>query len=647
METKHLIMGTAGHVDHGKTALIRALTGFDCDTHKQEKERGITINLGFTHLDLPQGNSIGIIDVPGHADFIKTMISGACGMDFVLLIIAADEGIMPQTREHLEIMKLMGIKQGLIALTKVDTVDEELTELAMEEARDFVADSFLADADIFPVSALKDHGIAELIHAIEAMVQAIPAKSDSGNFRMYIDRQFVQPGFGVIVNGSVLSGAISSNDPVYLLPSQRELRIRRMERHGAEVTRIQAGDRASINLVGLKQKDFKRGMMLSSHPLDPTRLVDGRLSIFAPDIQLGLWSQVLFLSGTIRCMARMHLLDRDTVQAGEQALVQIYLPEDVVVQSDDHFILRNSSGDTTIGGGQIVDPYPLHHRRRRKGSIEEVSNMASGQLGMRIAAEVKKHIIPLTHREIATNLNLVADEIIPSIFNELPDYVVFFQHKDDIVLLEKKRATAWQNKILALLEKHHKENPFIKEGKSFNELMGIFPDAKAAPYKLALTVILEHLRSHDKIAQVDTTWILAGHTVSTDETFLKQIGDIEAYVQKNNGLYSLKELTETFQDTIKPSRLKQMLSYLVEQNNLVLFQLQYVHRDTLQKAQELITKYLLDKPEGITIAEFRDAMATNRTTALFLLEWFDKQNVTLRNDNVRILTKRYRDSLDL
>jgi hypothetical protein len=177
--------------------------------------------------------------------------------------------------------------------------------------------------------------------------------------------------------------------------------------------------------------------------------------------------------------------------------------------------------------------------------------------------------------------------------------------------------------------------------------MGIFPDAKAAPYKLALTVILEHLRSHDKIAQVDTTWILAGHTVSTDETFLKQIGDIEAYVQKNNGLYSLKELTETFQDTIKPSRLKQMLSYLVEQNNLVLFQLQYVHRDTLQKAQELITKYLLDKPEGITIAEFRDAMATNRTTALFLLEWFDKQNVTLRNDNVRILTKRYRDSLDL
>lgn len=645
METKHLIMGTAGHVDHGKTALIRALTGFDCDTHKQEKERGITINLGFTHLDLPHGNSIGIIDVPGHADFIKTMISGACGMDFVLLIIAADEGIMPQTREHLEIMKLMGLKQGLIALTKTDTVDEELTELAMEEARDFVADSFLADAEIFPVSALKGDGIGQLINAIEQMVQSLPAKNDSGNFRMYIDRQFVQPGFGVIVNGSVLSGAISSTSPVYLLPSKRELRIRRMERHGSEVTRIQAGDRASINLVGLKQKDFKRGMMLSATPLDATRLVDARLSIFAPNIQLGLWSQVLFLSGTIRCMARMHLLDRDTVQAGEQTLVQIYLPEEVVVQIDDHFILRNSSGDTTIGGGQIVDPYPLHHRRRRKGSIEEVSNMASGKLGMRIAAEVKKHIIPLTHKEIANNLNLVADEIIPAIFNELPGYVIFFQHSDDIVLLEKKRATAWQNKVLSLLEKHHKENPFIKEGKSFNELMGIFPDAKATPYKRALTILLEHLKKNGKIAQVETTWVLAGHTVSTDESFLKEIDTIETYIQKNDGLFSLKELTEAFQATIKPSRLKQMLSYLVEQNRLVLFQLKYVHQDTLQKAQAVVTKCLLNKPEGITIAEFRDAMATNRTSALFLLEWFDKQNVTLRNDNVRVLTKRYRESL--
>lgn len=638
-------MGTAGHVDHGKTALIRALTGFDCDTHKQEKERGITINLGFTHLDLPQGNSIGIIDVPGHADFIKTMISGACGMDFVLLIIAADEGIMPQTREHLEIMKLMGLEHGLIALTKIDMVDEELTELAREEAREFVAGSFLADADIFAVSALKGDGIKELIEAIECMVQTLPAKSDTGNFRMYIDRQFVQPGFGVIVNGSVLSGAISANDPVYLLPSQRELRIRRMERHGAEVERIQAGDRASINLVGLKQKDFKRGMMLSAQPLDSTRLVDGRLSIFAPDIQLGLWSQVLFLSGTIRCMARMHLLDRDTVQAGEEALVQIYLPEEIVVQISDHFILRNSSGDTTIGGGQIVDPYPLHHRRRRKGSIEEVSNMASGNLGMRIAAEVKKHIIPLTHTEIANNLNIEADETIPAIFNELPGYVIFFQYKDDIVLLEKKRATAWQNKILALLEKHHEENPFIKEGKSFNEMMGIFPDAKATPYKLALTVILEHLQKNGKIAQVDTTWILSSHTVSTDDSILQQIAEIEAFVQKDDGLYSLKELTEVFQTTIKASRLKQMLSYLVEQNQLVLFQLKYVHQETLNRAKKVITDLLRAKPEGITISEFRDAMATNRTSALFLLEWFDKQNITLRNNNVRVLTKRYRESL--
>lgn len=643
METKHIIMGTAGHVDHGKTALIRALTGFDCDTHKQEKERGITINLGFTHLDLPSGNSIGIIDVPGHADFIKTMISGACGMDMVLLIIAADEGIMPQTREHLEIMKLLGVKQGIIVLTKTDTVDEELAELAMEEAREFVAHSFLEAAPILPVSAITGAGIPQLIQAIEEMIQQMPAHIVAGNFRMYIDRQFVQPGFGVIVNGSVLSGAITQTDPVYLLPPGKELRIRRMERHGKEVHSIQAGDRASINLVGLKQKEFKRGMLLSGRLLNTTRLIDCRLLIFAEDITLGLWSQVMFFSGTIRLMARMHLLNADIATAGNDALVQIYLPEDVVLQADDHFIVRNSSGDATIGGGQVIDPYPLHHRRRRKGAIEEVSQMASGNVGLRIAAEVKKHIVPLTHVEIAENLDLEADEIIPVIFNELPGTVQFYQHKTNIVLMDKKRATAWQNKVLALLEKHHAENPFIQEGKSFHELMGIFPDAKAASYKLALTVLLEHLQKNNKVELLGNSWILAGHQVTTNDDFLREIAEIEAFINGDNATYTLKELGEKFHDRYKPSRLKQMLSYLVEQKKIVLFQLQYVHTETLETTKKRLMTLMKSKPDGITVAEFRDAIASNRSTALFLLELLDKQGITRRLDNVRVLTSKYRE----
>ncbi|MBN1326426.1 MAG: GTP-binding protein, partial [Candidatus Cloacimonetes bacterium] len=212
MLEKHLIMGTAGHVDHGKTSLIRALTGFDCDTHKEEKQRGITINLGFTHLNLPDGNSIGIVDVPGHADFIKTMVSGACGLDLVLMVIAADEGIMPQTREHLLIMDQLEIKQGLIALTKIDLVDEDLQDLAKEEIAEFTRNSFLQDCPVIPVSIMNNVGVAQLIEAISNLTADTPERKSRGHFRMYIDRIFSQPGFGTIVNGSILSGEISRQE---------------------------------------------------------------------------------------------------------------------------------------------------------------------------------------------------------------------------------------------------------------------------------------------------------------------------------------------------------------------------------------------------------------------------------------------------
>ncbi|MFO7897299.1 MAG: selenocysteine-specific translation elongation factor [Candidatus Cloacimonadales bacterium] len=326
MSKKHLIMGTAGHVDHGKTTLIKALTGFDCDTHQQEKKRGITINLGFTHLDLASGNSLGIVDMPGHADFINTMVAGASGIDFVLLIIAADEGVMPQTVEHLEIMKLLEIKQGLVVLTKADLVDAELLELAQEEVREFVEDSFLQDAPIIPVSGATQAGIEELLTALDKLVAAIPQRSAEGVFRMFIDRIFTIEGIGTIVNGSVLSGSIAAEDILYLLPVEKEVRIRRIERHGQETQRIMAGDRAALNLVGLKKAEFAKGMLLSDRRLAPTEMVDAKLTIFQPDFSLNRWSQLIFLIGTVRMTAKLHLLDREVLASEESGLVQIHLP---------------------------------------------------------------------------------------------------------------------------------------------------------------------------------------------------------------------------------------------------------------------------------------------------------------------------------
>jgi selenocysteine-specific elongation factor len=343
VEQKHVIMGTAGHVDHGKTALIRALTGFDCDTHQEEKRRGITINLGFTHLAIDDQNSIGIVDVPGHADFINTMISGAAGIDFVLLVIAADEGIMPQTYEHLEIMKLLQIKNGFVVLTKVDLVDDDLIELAMEEISEFKAGTFLENAPILPFSIVNNYGLEAIVSQIKSISDSVIPKSSEGIFRMYIDRIFSVQGFGTIVNGSVLSGKTSLQDDLFLLPENREIRIRNMQRHGKNVETIFAGDRGSLNIVGLKKNEFQRGMLLVNQPIKTTQLIDVRLSLFKNAKSLTVWNQVIFLLQTYKLMVKVHLLDKNSLRAGETAVAQLYLPVEIVALIEIHPILSHSA----------------------------------------------------------------------------------------------------------------------------------------------------------------------------------------------------------------------------------------------------------------------------------------------------------------
>ncbi len=536
MNSKHLIMGTAGHVDHGKTALIKALTGFDCDTHKQEKQRGITINLGFTHLDLPEGNSIGIVDVPGHSDFIKTMVSGASGIDFVLLVVSGDESIMPQTREHLAIMQILGIKYGLIALTKIDLIDEELSEIAKSEIKDLVNGTFLENAPIIKVSSLKNLGISELIQSISEIVKIIPEKSPYGTFRMYIDRIFVQPGFGVIVNGSVISGSVKKENLLYLLPIKKEVRVRRIEHHGKEVEQVKAGDRASLNLAGFKKKDFERGMILTNKLIRATSLIDANFQLFQNDVSLGLWSQVLFLMGTVRLMTRIHLLDKNILKSNESGLIQIYLPQPIITQIEDSFILRNSSGTITLGGGKVIDPYPLHHRRRRKEQIENVERLAEGRLNEIIAVEVRKSLVSITSEQIAEKINIPNDDLIPVIFQELPKDIVFFLSMDKILLMEKKRKIAIQNKILNQLIEFHKENPLLEYGRTFNELMGIFGNQKKEILMLTLELILQDLEENHKIKRVNKTWAIFSHKVELDDKFKTKISEVEQKV-----LYSEKK----------------------------------------------------------------------------------------------------------
>ena len=641
MNLKHLIMGTAGHVDHGKTALIKALTGFDCDTHKQEKQRGITINLGFTHLDLPEGNSIGIVDVPGHSDFIKTMVSGASGIDFVLLVISGDESIMPQTREHLAIMQVLGIKHGLIALTKIDLIDDELSELAESEIQDFVKGTFLENAPILKVSSQTNDGISELILSISEIVKIIPEKSSIGTFRMYIDRIFIQPGFGVIVNGSVISGSIQKENLLYLLPTNKEVRIRRIEHHGKEVEQVKAGDRASLNLVGFKKKDFKRGIILTSKLIKATSLIDANFQLFQNDVSLGLWSQVLFLMGTVRLMARIHLLNKNILKSGESGLIQIYLPQHIVAQIEDSFILRNSSGTITLGGGKIIDPYPLHHRRRRKEQIENVEKIAKCELNELIAVEVQKSLMPITDDQIAEKLNIQKDDLIPVIFQELPKDIVFFQTKDKILLLEKKRATALKNKILNQLIEFHKKNPLLEQGKTFNELTSIFGNQKKEIIKLTLELMLQDLEENHKVKKKNKTWIIASHKVELNEKFQTQINEVEEKVLlSEKKVTNFQELASQLQE-ISLQNIRQILVHLISTEKIYLIQMKYIHSDFMNECHKQLISYLNKNPHGITVSYFRDLMKINRANALILLGFFDTEGITIRKGDVRVLTKKF------
>lgn len=647
MDTKHLIMGTAGHVDHGKTTLIKALTGYDCDTHKQEKERGITINLGFSHLDLPNGNSVGIVDVPGHADFIKTMVAGACGIDFVLLVIAADEGIMPQTKEHLEIMKTLGITKGIIVLNKIDLVDKELLELATEEIIDFVKDSFLHDAPIIQISSYTKQGLEELINEISTLVDSVPQRKTEGLFRMYIDRIFTQEGFGTIVNGSIISGTISKNEPVYLLPNEKELRIRRLEHHGKEVSQVSAGDRASFNLVGFKQKDFKHGMVLSNKKIKSTKLIDINLNIYQNDVTLGLWNQVIFLLGTNRIMVRIHLLDRDHLKSGESCLAQVYLPHPIITQYNDKFIIRNSSGNLTLGGGYVVDPYPLHHRRRRETQVEIVKKIAGGKLEEMVAAEVRKSALPISQKTIAEYLDVTPDDLIEIIFQKLPGDIVFYQSNDETILLNKKMNTAYQNKILTGLKDFHIKNPLKNSGRTFKELMGIFGEDQNEVTKITLTEILQNLEDKVKLRKEGKTWVLTSHEIKLSNEIKTMIKKTDKLIRsKGNNSVDPAELYDLAVDeNISKKQMEQIISYLIDNRNIYFLQQKYFHSELVNEAKKIIVEQLVETTEGIKVSQLRDLLNTNRGTAMILLEFFDSENITLRKGNFRFLTKKFKDKM--
>jgi len=642
----HFILGTAGHVDHGKTALIKALSGIDCDTHPEEKIRGITINLGFAHIDFPSGISIGIVDVPGHKDFINTMISGACGIDFVMLVIAADSGVMPQTLEHLHIMQMFGIKSGIVVVTKADLADEEMLMIVEEDINELLKNTFLQDCPVFKVSSKTGEGIGELRDYLSQLNLAGTGGSEDGAFRMFIDRIFSVSGFGTVVTGSVLSGSLKVEDKIYLQPGEKELRVKRLEKHGKEVQEVSAGNRAAINLSGLKKEEFRRGMVLCDRIINPTQMIDARIKIISNSKKINLWSNVIFLSGTYESQARVHLIDADNLKCGESALAQIHLDQLFIARAGDKFIIRNSSGDMTLGGGEIIDPHPLHHRRRTEKLVSQLKSISGGRLTEVIAAEVRKNRLPVTLECIVLNLNIPLSEITDFFAGTLPDDITYYnsQEDDTVYLMSSDLVNRVKQRIIKSIENYHKRNPLDEEGKTFEELMGVFGVNRNPSVEGFMKCLLDNMIKDDMLKKSADTWIVKTHTVKLTDEDKKHIKFVEVF-HKNNAMNTplMSELIpKAYKFGITEEKLNQIILYLVRQGRLYNIDNNYLCKDIVDNCRKILLEFLIDD-NGITVAQFRDLVKGNRKICLLLLAQYDREGIIFRDGDLRFLTDKGRN----
>jgi selenocysteine-specific elongation factor len=632
-------MGTAGHVDHGKTSLIKALTNIDCDTHKEEKRRGITINLGFSYLNLPNGESVGIIDVPGHKDFINTMVGGACGIDFVLLVIAADSGIMPQTVEHLNIINALGIKKGIVALTKIDLVDEELCEMAKYEVMEFLEKTSLKNIPVVGVSSVTGKGKEELIKAITTIIMEVQERKQGDLFRLYIDRIFNVKGFGNVVTGSVLSGSIETGKDVFLLPSNYpKLRVRSIEKHGTPVDKVVAGDRAAINLIGLKKEDFIRGMLISNKILKETVIIDACISFFDQEVELQIWSNITFHSGTFECQARMHLLNKDSVKHNEEAIVQIHLIKPAALVNKDKFIFRNSSEDKTLGGGYIIDVSPLHHKKRTPALVKNLMYLSEhilseNSLSEIIHIELKKEFKPFTPEEIAERLNIKVDEVLSEIKNKEASFVIL-QINDSLILIDNDYNTLYKEKVINVLNEYHKENYIIPSGLETNEIIGKLGLSKLKSGKAFLDLLLTEMEREGLIEKNTNTWIIKNHKATLDAKTLEGLTWLENEIlQYDLQKPVMSEIEEhSIIQKISKHDLKLYLSYLIREGKVYIFRNEIVHMTIVNKFRTIWLRELINKEGGIVLNELKEKINGTKKFCALLVEIFEAEKIISVND---------------
>ncbi len=625
---RYVVLGTAGHIDHGKSTLVKALTGTDPDRLKEEKERGITIDLGFANLDYPaDGLTVGIIDVPGHEKLIRNMLAGAGGIDLVLMVIAADEGIMPQSREHLQICQLLKIEKGLVAVTKTDMADRDWLELVCEEARDFIKGSFLEGAEIIPVSAKTGENIEALKEKIRQLSLAVEPKPAGGLFRLPVDRVFTLKGFGTVITGTALSGTARVEDTVEILPKGIETRIRGIQSHGRPMKEACAGQRAALNLQGIEKQELRRGdVVVSPGRFRPARELDVKIELLAGVPPLKTGDRVHFHLGTSETVARIVLYGRQELREGESSYAQARLAEPVVAQGTDRFVVRRLSPLETIGGGSVLDPQPA--RRRRKDSLDDLGIYEKGSLREKLAQKITKSGLRGMDR-------LALEGWIKAQVKEIEKALEALKNEGSAVfvgdtVIHSSAFSAFREKMVSALQGFHKQNP-LRPGMPKEELRARL-NVDQRIFSGLLPVIPELAAEQDVVRLKSFRAALSGQDEQIKQKVLRELG--AACFQPPDRAELSKKIP------LDEKRLADILKLMSKEGSVVRINDSfYITSSCHEKMLALLREFFSKKPE-MAVSEFRDVLGTSRKYALPFLEYLDSHKITLRVGDVRKLLAR-------
>lgn len=630
---KSVIVGTAGHIDHGKSSLVEALTGTHPDRLEEEKRRGITIDLGFAFLE-ESGVRFGFVDVPGHERFVRNMLAGAAGIDLVLLVIAADESVKPQTREHFEICRLLGVRHGVVALTKSDLTEPSLLDLARLEVAEFLRGSFLEDASLIAVSAKTGAGLAELRQALVAQARQIREKDAAGYFRLPIDRAFAVKGFGTVVTGTLLAGSVAAGDEVQLFPSGQRLRVRGVQSGGKAAERARAGQRTAVNLAGIEHTAVSRGMALASPGrFRRTRRVDARIELLASSPRLKNRATVHFHTGTAETIAEVRFHGGTELAPGGSAYAQLRLRDDVLALRGDRFILRQFSPVVTIGGGAVLDPLARRAAARDTGRAAFLETLEGGKPEEILEAMTGRALLGLRLEEVVARTSWAEAEVLQAAERLAAAKRVRVVSREPLLLVPEARFAEVQKSLLAFVEKFHNENPLVR-GVGREDLRTRL-GRRVAPE--TFRAALEDLVRRKVLDAEGDVVKRAGAEISLQPEEARAKDQIEAaFATAGLAAPSVKEVLAKL--AVDARRAERLLQILLREQRLVRVTAELVfHRDALAGLREKLRAYQEAQGPRISVPAFKELAGISRKYAIPLLEYLDRQGVTRRAGDERVI----------